>query len=686
MVFLNPTILLGLFAASIPIILHFLNLRKIKKVEFSTLAFLKELQKSKIRKIKIKQLLLLLLRILIIIFIVLSFARPTLESTTIGGINSEAKTTAVIIIDNSFSMSVVDEKGSFLNQSKEVVKDLISSFQNGDDIHVLTTSENTDNRAPTTQTVDGIGVSYIALPISKLLATSKTIISKSKNLNKEIYLFSDFQKSTLFDKDSLSNSYNIENTKFYLFHYSGVAINNLSVTNLKINNQIFELNKSVSLISEISNFTNTNSVNKLNSLLVNQKRKAHKSISVLSNSTKNVQFKSTISNTGIISFASVLEDDYINYDNIFYNSLVIPNKKDILLIGKNEQEFLFIKSAIKSNLDKTTKLTYIHPNNLRTTNLDNYNTLVIAGGYNDKGFLETVKKYIETGGSVILFPAKNYNMNEENKLLMGLSIPSVRAYSKSNDNNSINSFNKIDFKHPIFNGIFSKTNSDVESPKIYKYLKQTTQGRGKSIITLQDKSSFLSEYKLGKGKILLFNISPNLEWSNFPLKNIFAPIINRLINYLISNYSFETSSIAGNILSVDISKRKSKQIKIIKPDKSVELLSVNSQNDNYLNYHNTDLIGVYRFYSNNILLDIKVVNYNVLESNLESYPLDKFSKKLEHETNVVTEILSSDDYKKKILTARYGSELWQLFLVVALLLALIEMYIARSSKKDLAEF
>jgi len=50
MVLLNPTILLGLLAASIPVILHFLNLRKIKKVEFSTLLFLKELQKSKIRK------------------------------------------------------------------------------------------------------------------------------------------------------------------------------------------------------------------------------------------------------------------------------------------------------------------------------------------------------------------------------------------------------------------------------------------------------------------------------------------------------------------------------------------------------------------------------------------------------------------------------------------------------------
>ena len=43
--FLNPSLLLGLFAVSIPILIHLLNLRKIKKVEFSTLMFLKEIQK-----------------------------------------------------------------------------------------------------------------------------------------------------------------------------------------------------------------------------------------------------------------------------------------------------------------------------------------------------------------------------------------------------------------------------------------------------------------------------------------------------------------------------------------------------------------------------------------------------------------------------------------------------------------
>jgi hypothetical protein len=52
MIFLNPAILFGLLAASIPILIHLLNLRKLKKIEFSTLTFLKELQKIRIRKVK----------------------------------------------------------------------------------------------------------------------------------------------------------------------------------------------------------------------------------------------------------------------------------------------------------------------------------------------------------------------------------------------------------------------------------------------------------------------------------------------------------------------------------------------------------------------------------------------------------------------------------------------------------
>jgi hypothetical protein len=38
-----------------------------------------------------------------------------------------------------------------------------------------------------------------------------------------------------------------------------------------------------------------------------------------------------------------------------------------------------------------------------------------------------------------------------------------------------------------------------------------------------------------------------------------------------------------------------------------------------------------------------------------------------------------------ILQARFGSELWRYFLLAAIILALIEMAVARNSKKELVE-
>ena len=74
MAFLFPGILWGLLALSVPIIVHFFNLQRPKQILFSNVAFVKEVKKSVVRRLKFKQWLLLLLRLLAISALVLAFA------------------------------------------------------------------------------------------------------------------------------------------------------------------------------------------------------------------------------------------------------------------------------------------------------------------------------------------------------------------------------------------------------------------------------------------------------------------------------------------------------------------------------------------------------------------------------------------------------------------------------------
>jgi hypothetical protein len=80
MQFVYPSFLLALAAIAIPIIIHLFHFRRYKKIVFSDIRFLKQVQEQNKSKQKIKDLLILLARILAIIFLVLAFAQPFIPS------------------------------------------------------------------------------------------------------------------------------------------------------------------------------------------------------------------------------------------------------------------------------------------------------------------------------------------------------------------------------------------------------------------------------------------------------------------------------------------------------------------------------------------------------------------------------------------------------------------------------
>ena len=66
MSFLFPSVLWGLFASLIPLIVHLFNQNTTKTVEFSSIQHIKALESDSIRSLKLKQWILVLIRSLII--------------------------------------------------------------------------------------------------------------------------------------------------------------------------------------------------------------------------------------------------------------------------------------------------------------------------------------------------------------------------------------------------------------------------------------------------------------------------------------------------------------------------------------------------------------------------------------------------------------------------------------------
>lgn len=687
MTFLNPAILIGLIAASIPVIIHLLNLKKLKNVEFSTLMFLKELQKNKIRKIKIKQWLLLLLRVLIIVFIVLSFARPTLKGVSIAGIKSAAKTTSVFLIDNTYSMSVIDQNGSFLNQAKKLFDKIISLHQQGDEafIHFIaddTIYQVTSLSSDFTSSLKDNNISLITPDFKKHLISAAELVNKSMNFNREIFVLSDFQKNLIKDEKERTNLSELFNNrvKVYFILFRKDDIFNLSIDEVKPENQIIQKGSTLSFIVSITNHSKQNLQNRVLSLFINEKKVAQRSFNINSNETQKVNIETTLNDDGILNIITEIETDDIEYDNRFYLSLNIPEKISALIVYENTNND-FLKIALQT-LPKD-KLSVEEKNSLLSSSLslNSYDVIILI--VNDYPNISQLINYIEQGGSVIIVPPNKINFSNFNNFVNKLGLGKFDNFI-SKDNKVILQFDKVDYEHPVFKDLFlTNQNKKVDSPIFSQFLK-ITSSIGTPIITLSDNSVFLLENKIGKGKVFLFNSSFDLDWTDFPLKSIFAPLIVKSIFYL-SQKDFSSNIIkAGEEFILNISKINSPRILVKRPDYTEDYFNLNETKLDVLRYNKTNIAGIYQIISNDKIITRFSVNHNQTESRLEYLSIEDFEKFLEslQFEGELVEIKPGENPIERIKQSRFGTELWKFFVLLAIITALIEMMISRNIKKE----
>ena len=152
--FLNSIILVALAAGIIPLLIHLFTRRKLKKIDFSSLWFLKALEKTKIKQVRLHNLLLLILRILIILLTVLAFARPALKGTLsqgklsakiLGGdFSSTGSSSVVIILDDSYSMGLETKTGGLFELAKKKAKEILSFLTEKDEASLIFLSSPTE--------------------------------------------------------------------------------------------------------------------------------------------------------------------------------------------------------------------------------------------------------------------------------------------------------------------------------------------------------------------------------------------------------------------------------------------------------------------------------------------------------------------------------------------------------------
>jgi len=700
MTFLNPLVLFGLIAASIPIIIHLLNLRKLKVIEFSSLQFLKEMQKNKMRKIRIKQILLLILRTLAIIFLVLSFSRPTIRNINLAGLGSEVKNTIILVIDDTPSMSVEDKQGSYISQAKKLAEKILESSEEGDEIYLIRFSDLNilkENFEPVSKNIaqreiENVEVKDISRTFVDVFLSVSKILNQTKNLSKEVYILTDFQKTNL--PEDLSNLPKLDksfdaNTRIYVFKIGEKEAFNISIDSLQVLTKIFEMNKPVTITASLTNHSSENGVNVSSNLYFNDKKVAQKGIDIKSNSSGNFSFTGQIKEYGFNSGRLEIEDDDFLKDNFRYFNFFVPEKIKVLMVSENPNDLFFVNLVLSQTVDDNSEpvfsITQTSTQFFNSYKPENYDILIISSP--EKIFnLNPLKNFIQNGGRVVILPGINSSVISFSKAIESLGLNTINGVTGSKDiKSSFTRFREIDFNHPIFSGIFSeKVQKKIESPKIFQSFNYKPTLNGKEIISLENNYSFLAEEKIGNGVVLLFTSAIDLSWSELPLKPIFVPMINRIALYANSNNS-NLDFLAGEEIQFKPFKRITGQLKIQTPDgKEIVYSSENFVTD-FVNLGKFETAGNYKVFEDDKLIGIISINIDARESDLsklEEKQLEKFAEVSFPASRL--KILGSEKNPAEVISQeRYGTELWKLFLILSIICLVLEMIIARSSKNEL---
>ncbi len=151
--FLSPLLIWGTLLGAIPIIIHLLNRRRFRRVEWAPMHYLRLTIQRNRRRIQFEQLLLLLLRIALIVLLFFYLARPLLNPTGLETwLGSGGRTSQIVLIDDSLSMGFSAADLTAFARAKEAAAALVASIRPQDRCTIVTTSA---PREPVVHEVEG---------------------------------------------------------------------------------------------------------------------------------------------------------------------------------------------------------------------------------------------------------------------------------------------------------------------------------------------------------------------------------------------------------------------------------------------------------------------------------------------------------------------------------------------------
>lgn len=519
MQFLNPLFLFGLLAISIPIIIHLFNFRRYKKLEFSSIKYLKQVLLETKKQKKVRNLLLLLSRILSILFLVLLFSYPYIQKQD-SNLLSKAKNSVVVFIDNSFSMQNNSSQGSALDQAKQRAKEIIDAYGNEDSFMLLTTEllgkhQSFVDKKRFVELVNEVEISSVSSLNSSSLQKAFSLLN-TKQTNRLLYFISDFQ-SPGFDVENFPMDTTV------LTNFVPIEVNNLDnlyIDSISFASPIFSLSNNVTINIKVKNSSENDAEKVGLKLYLNDKQISIASVDIPSNQSEVIEMSFPLESRGIIHGRISILDNPISFDDDFF--FTIHTKESINILSVNSQSPNLYIQKLFSNTPEL-NLVNINDKSIDFSEFNKYSLIILNSLRTlPSGLVSELKNFRQNNGDIIIIPDNQLDLNSFSNAMREMSLP---YYSKLNERE--NRVMIIDDNNSLFKDVFTSKEKDMEKPvsKRYFSLSQAKTLSNQVLFEFENKESFLSLSQDKDSKVYIFTSNLSSDNTNFVSQALFVPTL-----------------------------------------------------------------------------------------------------------------------------------------------------------------
>jgi len=572
MSFLNPAVLAGLAAISIPIAIHLLNKFRVQETKWAATRFLAESLRENRSRLQLEDLLLLILRCLIVALLALAFAQPVLKTLVPGSASGDGPVATVVLLDNSASMGQSDGVETRFEQGKKTILEAVGRMEPGSQIALLLVSDRVEaliakpgpDVSRFRRSLELAQVSERGSDLAQGIRAAVEALKPVSGYRREVIIYTDSQ-SPAWSRWKEIQKLQQENPSIALkpviLGKSGE--DNLAITVLKPEGGVPAAQLPCRFQIDVQNFGTKPVENVRLTLAADGEAPSDETLiaRIEPGTTQSISLFMRFSKAGFHTVSALIPPDRLPLDNQRTLALQVVDRMRALLVDASfqsqpvDRDSYFLANALapissERQAQYYLDLAILPAAALERTTLEPFDVVFLCNpGSISPGAALSLKKYVEQGGSLVVFPGPKTDPVQwkQNIVFSELLPATLGPLQKSGQGGSVQSLQSEGFDHPVTAIWNDRTEGTLGGVRFTEYfpleLKKeeaapgnaATSGESRKPLVLfrfSNDTPAAAEWAYGMGRVVLFNSTATPQWNNLPLHPGFVALNQRLMGYL----------------------------------------------------------------------------------------------------------------------------------------------------------